>query len=158
MEDLVALYGREILQSDEMAQEEKYPHHGKKSCFCHSVEVAYKSVEIARRFYKKADMSSLVRGALLHDYYLYNWHEADRTHRLHGVFHAKKALKNAVRDFSLNKKERDIIRKHMFPLNLLPPLCRESWIVCLADKICAFNDMFKKSPRCGYKDKNAGKV
>lgn len=60
MKDLVALYGREILQSDKMAQEEKYPHHGKKSCFCHSVEVAYKSVEIARKFYKKADMSSLV--------------------------------------------------------------------------------------------------
>ena len=67
------------------------------------------------------------------------------------VFHAKTALKNAVRDFSLNKKERDIIRKHMFPLNLLPPLCRESWIVCLADKICAFSDMFKKSSRCSRK-------
>ena len=38
--------------------------------------------------------------------------------------------------------ERDIIKRHMFPLNIRPPKYRESWIVCLADKICAVNEFF----------------
>lgn len=25
----------------------------------------------------------------------------------------------------------------MFPLTPIPPTCREAWLVCLADKICA---------------------
>ena len=33
--------------------------------------------------------------------------------------------------------EREIIKKHMFPLTPIPPTCREAWLVCLADKICA---------------------
>lgn len=152
MEDLVVKYGKDLLLSDELRQEEKFNHHGKKSCFCHSVEVAYKSVEIAVKFFKKADMSSLVRGALLHDYYLYDWHEPDKSHRLHGIFHAKKSLINAERDFDLNKKEKDIIRKHMFPLNLALPRCGESWIVCIADKICATKDIFTTSTRCSMKN------
>ena len=53
MKDLVALYGREILQSDKMAQEEKYPHHGKKSCFCHSVESRIKAWKSRANFIKK---------------------------------------------------------------------------------------------------------
>ena len=83
------------------------------------------------------DKQSLVRGALLHDYFLYDWHEKDGGHRLHGFFHAERALHNARRDFNLNFIERDIIRKHMFPLNITPPKFRESWIVTWADKLCA---------------------
>ena len=52
-------------------------------------------------------------------------------------FHAERALHNARRDFNLNFIERDIIRKHMFPLNITPPKFRESWIVTWADKLCA---------------------
>lgn len=33
--------------------------------------------------------------------------------------------------------EREIIKKHMFPLTPIPPTCREACLVCLADKICA---------------------
>ena len=33
--------------------------------------------------------------------------------------------------------EKETIRRHMFPLNPIPPCCREAWIVTLADKICS---------------------
>jgi hypothetical protein len=81
-----------------------------------------------------------VRGALLHDYFLYDWHEKDGGHRLHGFRHPAFALYNASKDFSLNRKERNIIARHMFPLTVLPPRCLEAWIVCFVDKYCAFSE------------------
>ena len=85
-------------------------------------------------------MRALVRGALLHDYFLYDWHEKDASHRWHGFHHPAAALKNASADFGLSPRERDVIAKHMFPLTLRPPRFRESWIVCLADKWCALEE------------------
>lgn len=32
----------------------------------------------------------------------------------------------------------------MFPLTVIPPTCREGWIVCLADKYCSLYETFKK--------------
>ncbi len=42
-----------------------------------------------------------------------------------------------MRDFTLTDIEKDIIKKHMFPLTPIPPVHIESWIVCIADKICS---------------------
>ena len=78
-----------------------------------------------------------MRGALLHDYFLYDWHEAPGKHKLHGFTHPKTALRNAMRDTGLNEIEKDIIIHHMFPLTPIPPKSREGMIVCTADKICA---------------------
>lgn len=134
--------GAEILKSDEMQSEKGFMQHGKISCYEHSVSVAVMSVRIAERFSIRVDRRSLIRGALLHDYFLYDWHESDPSHRLHGFSHARTALENAERDFSLNSIERDIICRHTFPLNICPPRFRESRIVCLADKICALHETF----------------
>lgn len=85
-----------------------------------------------------------MRGALLHDYFLYDWHTKHEGHSLHGFFHPGRALKNAERDFSLSPTERNMIKTHMFPLTLPPPKCKESWILVVADKVCAIKETFKK--------------
>lgn len=141
-ESLLLDHGREILASPQMQMEKLFMQHGTVSCFEHSVAVAYTSLRLAESFRIKVDHKSLVRGALLHDYFLYDWHEADKSHRLHGFRHAKKALLNARADFTLNAKEEDIIVKHMFPLNPSPPKYRESVLVILADKWCALCETF----------------
>ena len=92
------------------------------------------------RWQIRLEPKSLVRGALLHDYFLYDWHQKDPSHRLHGFRHPKTALGNAQRDYYLNWKENNIIARHMFPLIPVPPQCREAWIVCLADKLCALGE------------------
>ena len=86
------------------------------------------------------DRASLLRGALLHDYFLYDWHDPDPSHRLHGFRHPFFALARAEEDFELTSRERNIIVRHMFPLVPVPPTCREAWIVCLADKWCALRE------------------
>ena len=88
-------------------------------------------------------MRALVRGALLHDYFLYDWHAFDGgAHRLHGLFHAGRALKNARAEHALSPIEENAIHRHMFPLTPIPPRCREGWLVCLADKACALCEVF----------------
>lgn len=84
----------------------------------------------------------LIYGALLHDYFLYDWHIHDKSHRLHGFKHPKTALNNALKHYDLNKREIDIIKNHMFPLTLVPPHHRESIMVCLSDKICSSFETF----------------
>lgn len=139
-------YGNDIILSDEMQELKKYMQHGHTSVFEHSVSVAKYSLIYAqlinRRFGKKIDYRSLVRGALLHDYFLYDWH-TDRSHGLHGFTHPKTSWKNATRDFELNNIEQDVIKKHMFPLVIFPPKHIESVIVCCADKWCALCETFK---------------
>ena len=90
----------------------------------------------------KVHLEELIRGALLHDYFLYDWHEKDAGHSLHGFTHPGKALINACEDFNLTDIEKDVIRKHMFPLTLIPPRYRETVIVCMADKICSVYETF----------------
>ena len=114
--------------------------HGTTSIYRHSLNVAYTSLWMMERWQICLEPKSLVRGALLHDYFLYDWHQKDHSHRLHGFRHPKTALGNAQRDYHLNWKEKNIIARHMFPLIPVPPQCREAWIVCLADKWCALRE------------------
>lgn len=105
----------------------------------HCRNVAICSLEICEVLHIPCHRRELIRGALLHDYFLYDWHEADEEnpHRLHGFYHPGRALKNALREYELTDREKDIIKKHMWPLTVVPPGCREAWIVTAADKWCS---------------------
>lgn len=134
--------GGNILKSRGMSLERSFRQHGNVSVYQHSVRVAVLCVTIASVLPFRTDLSSLVRGALLHDYFLYDWHTRDSSHRLHGFVHARRALTNADRDFALNKIEKNMILSHMFPLNTVLPKYRESFILCTADKLCAISETF----------------
>lgn len=136
--EILARFGREVLAHASMQETKRFAHHAHTSVFAHSVAVAYVCVYLALKLHMRVDMRALVRGALLHDYFLYDWHAFDGgAHRLHGFFHAGRALVNARADFALSPIEENAIRRHMFPLTPIPPRCREAWLVCLADKACA---------------------
>ena len=137
-EAFVRREGADILASPGMEKTKAFTQHGGTSVFQHCLNVACESLLLARRLKRPVNERAMVRGALLHDYFLYDWHQPG--HGLHGFHHAKAAWRNATRDFELGYIEQDVIRKHMFPLNIAPPACRESLIVCLADKICALRE------------------
>lgn len=118
-----------LLQEQRIQEMNNYIQHGSITCLQHSIAVAYYSLWLVRKAHIKCDEHALVRGALLHDYFLYDWHEAEDWHKWHGFRHPKFALQNAKADFSLTKREEDIIRKHMWPLTIIPPRYREAWIV-----------------------------
>lgn len=127
-------YIEDILQQEEVRFMDTFLQHGTISCLQHSLVVSYYSYAFVKKFHIPCDERSLVRGALLHDYFLYDWHDDEAWHKWHGFRHPNFALQNAKRDFILTKREQDIIKKHMWPLTLVPPLHRESWIVTSVDK------------------------
>lgn len=133
-----------IVKNDKMQSTKSCIQHGDVSVFAHSMAVAAYSIKLAEKLGIKYDRKSLIRGALLHDFFLYDWHETSNVgDGLHGFAHPLTASKNAVRYFNLNKKEMDIIRKHMWPLTLTKmPKCRESWLVCAVDKYCSLLETF----------------
>lgn len=138
---------RKLIHSSRLSETKNYIQHGKTSCFKHTVAVAYISCKIADKLHISVNKQELIRGALLHDYFLYDWHDkSNKKHNLHGFTHPYDALKNADKDFSLTEKERNIIKCHMFPLTPFPPKYREGIIVCIADKYCSLLETFKSCP------------
>lgn len=128
-----------------LAEMNNYIQHGSCTTLQHVLGVAYLCLYIYDRYNIKCDRKSLLRAALLHDYFLYDWHDKAKWHRLHGFRHGKFALKNAIEDFDLSEIEKDGILHHMFPITA-PPKYIEGMIIMIADKICATYEMCKKNP------------
>lgn len=132
---------RNVLAQSRMGCSKQFFQHGKTTVYSHSVHVAYASYYWTKKYHIEIDDKALIRGALLHDYFLYDWHDKEHAHkRPHGFYHPSAALNNALEDFNLSSKEKNIIKRHMFPLTIMPPTCREAWIVCMADKVCGLRE------------------
>ena len=148
IEDLIfKSYLEEILQNKKYLKMNRYLQHGNTSCLLHSVAVAYYSYRVSKFLKLNIHERELIRGALLHDYFLYDWHQKYKPSRkegFHGRIHPKIALFNARKAYNLNHIEEDIIIKHMFPLTFYPPKYKESLIVCLVDKACSVYETFNK--------------
>lgn len=119
--------------------------HGCTSTYSHCEHVAYCSYRLANCLHLSVDSRSLIRGAFLHDFYLYDWHVKDPSHRLHGFRHPAFALNNACDHFELNNVEKNIIYSHMWPLTLSKiPKTREAIVVGIVDKLCSIQEIFNK--------------
>jgi len=130
------------LENEHVQMMRTYVQHGKITTFQHSTNVVMVSYTMAIFFNFKIDLTSLLIGALLHDFYLYDWHEGRiRPEGVHGFSHAKVAKNNAHKYFKLGQKELNIIEAHMFPLTLFKmPKSKEAIIVSIADKYCAIKE------------------
>ena len=127
----------EILKNEEFQKRKNFMHHGNLSVYDHSLAVSKLSYTLAKRL--KKDYKSAAIGGLLHDFYVNPWKEIKEKQKLlkkHGFNHALDAKNNAKLYFPnlLNKKVENIIERHMFPLNVIPPKYIESWIVTFVDK------------------------
>ena len=136
---------KELDEQGRMKYTQKYMQHSDISVYKHCISVAYTSLELADRLAWNVNRRELIRGALLHDYFLYDWHDKNRPDfkPWHGFYHPGVALKNASKEYHLSPREKDIIKKHMWPLTVIPPMCREAWIVSTADKVCSLRETLR---------------
>ena len=134
----------DILKSKNFTSTKAHIQHGNMTVNNHCVNVAKYSIAISEKLGIPCEKKELIRGALLHDYFLYDWHQGDykKPHKLHGFYHPGRALRNATKEYELTLREQDIIKKHMWPLTVIPPMCREAWIVTAADKWCSLMETF----------------
>jgi len=133
----------DLLESEEVQNLENYMQHRKSTRLEHCLNVAYFSFKTAKKM--GYDYRSAARGGLLHDLYFYDWDDlTDEEAKRHLQSHPKIALDNAQKLCELNGIERDIILKHMWPMTLVPPRYKESYVVTMMDKYCAVIEA------CGY--------
>ncbi|MBS7020911.1 MAG: HDIG domain-containing protein [Firmicutes bacterium] len=128
---------KQIEKHPEFQKRKEYSHHGKISVYDHSLQVSFLAYRMAKKLH--VDYKSAAIGGLLHDFYDKPWQECTEKRpffKKHGFVHASEASQNAWKYFPMymDKKKEDIIKKHMFPLNIKPPRYIESWIVTLSDK------------------------
>ncbi len=146
--DVFIKYGLDILAHPIYQRQKSFIQHGQISLFEHSVSVAYLAYKISKSF--SLDTKSVIRGSLLHDFFLYDWHQEGKKmkktlFKKHGFKHASYALENANFYFDINNIEKDIITKHMFPLNIKPPIYLESWIVNFSDDVITYKESLKQT-------------
>ncbi len=134
----------DILHSQNFQRNRAFIQHGNVTVHDHCMDVAKYSLAISDKLRIPCNRKELIRGALLHDYFLYDWHDKDhvKIHNLHGFYHPGIALQNASKEYILTSREQDIIKKHMWPLTVVPPMYREAWIVTTADKWCSLLETF----------------
>lgn len=125
----------DILENDEFQKTKSITHHGM-TRYDHSVRVSYYSYKIAKLLF--LDYEDVARAGLLHDFFFTDNQNIRMKTRMYTLYnHPKFALNNACQNFELSEKEKDIIRSHMFPVNIYVPRYLESWIVDLTDNVVA---------------------
>ena len=108
-----------ILNNDEFKKIKNIEHHGV-TRYDHSLRVSYYSYRISK--FLKLDYEKVATGGLLHDFFLSS-EERNKKERFLSTFnHPKKAVLKASEEFEITEKEKDIIRTHMFPINLSVPI------------------------------------
>ena len=123
-----------ILSNEDFSEPMKAMKHHNGTRLDHSLKVSYYSYKIAKAL--KLDYADVARGGLLHDFYLESVNEQENIKEkvlLYTLNHPKDALENAQSLFPVSSKEEDIIRTHMFPLDVKLPRYAESWVVNLVD-------------------------
>lgn len=129
---------KEVLEHEEFQKRKEYQHHGNINVFDHSLKVSYLAYKLSKKI-SIIDSESVAIGGLLHDFYYEPWQikkEKKPFLKKHGFVHASEALQNSKNYFPnlMNKKIENIIERHMFPLNRIPPRYKEGWLIVLIDK------------------------
>lgn len=131
-------YIEDITSNEKVQKMEEFIQHGSVSTYEHCNRVAFYSYMLAKKLNISVDYRTLLLGAFLHDFYLYDWHNSDEYEGLHGFKHPKIASKNAKKEFNLTYKQMQIIESHMWPLTITQiPKSKEAIIVCMVDKYSA---------------------
>lgn len=136
----------DLLENKELLELDNITHHHYTTRLIHSFYVSYTSYKIAKSL--NLDYVATARAGLLHDFFLEKRDEiVDLGEGSHNSVHPKIALKNAEKIADLNKKEKDIILKHMFLTTIHSgiPKFQESYLVTFVDKYCSLVEVSQPS-------------
>ena len=149
----------DILLNDEFQKRKLFNHHHDMSVWDHSLLVSFNSFILSRYFCANPRLTAIA--GLLHDFYPQAWLYNEKLEKLedgkylkelnvkkslfkkHGFVHAREAAENYVKYFPYleNKRITDAIKRHMFPLNIIPPRYMEGFIVTLVDKLNSCHEL-----------------
>lgn len=125
------------LLNDDVVRSMASMRHHDRTTLEHSLAVSTLAYRAARRL--RLDARATARGALLHDFFLYDRRAGQNPH--HPMRHARVALRNAQARFELEPVEADIILTHMWPVGGPFYSFKESLLVSLVDKLVSSREV-----------------
>ncbi len=130
---------KKIIETEKFNDLKKEIHHGI-TRYDHVLRVSKYTYQITKKLHM--DYISATRAALLHDYFT-----TDDVLGINGIKkwneHPNIAYENAIKEFTINKKEKNAITSHMFPLGKTIPKYKESWVLTLVDKTVSTYEQYK---------------
>ena len=157
-----------VLLNDEFQKRKYFMHHHNLSVWDHSILVSFKSFLIAKNI--GADCTVCALAGILHDFYPQAWLYSEELaqiddgkylkeinvkkplFKMHGFTHGKEAALNYVKYFPKLEDDKitDSIKRHMFPLTLIPPKYIEGIIITSVDKLNSLSEL-PSVPELSYK-------
>lgn len=128
-----------VLKMDDFTQ------HLNTSRLQHSLNVAYYSFLFARKL--NLNVRDAVRGAFLHDLFLYEWRTEQPVEGNHFLIHPIQALHNARNITDVTPVMEDVIASHMWPIGNVKPKTSEGWLIQMVDKMCAVMEIGVQSTK-----------
>lgn len=126
---------KELLENETVKEMNQYFQHFDTTCYEHCYRASYYCYKVSKKL--SLDYKSAARGAMLHDLFLYDWRKRLNGRKgLHAFTHGKTSCQNACKLFNLNDIEKDMIKRHMFPVTIIPPKTKEGFLLTLVDKYC----------------------
>ena len=151
-EKLESIY-QSFLNDEKILRMKEFSMHRGSNCYEHTFKVVKRAihhVEISSK--KNINPEVVLVGAILHDYYLYDWRVDRSKLKGHAKHHVQIALENACKDFDISKEVKEVIGTHMWPINIKNyPKSREAKIVSINDKMVALCEAFTSKR---YKNKH----
>lgn len=150
---------KDILLNDEFQKKKYFMHHHNLTVWDHSILVSFKAFKMAKGI--GADYRICAIAGLLHDFYTYAWlYSEELEHidngkylkeigvrkplfKIHGFTHGADAAANYIKYFPELEDDRitDSIKKHMFPMTIIPPKYIEGYILTSVDKLNSIKEL-----------------
>ena len=137
----------DIVRSDRFLRAKTLGHHGKVSLADHSRRTAMYGRNICRSLEKRGipvSEKDVVRACLLHDIGMTDLEVFDKVSWKKAYLHPTRGAAIAREEYRAGRIQCDAIRKHMWPICIIPPLYKESWVVLAADKWCSFHEFLER--------------
>ena len=152
-ERLESLY-QSFLKDEKILRMKDISMHRGSNCYIHSFKVAKKAIKKSLNR-KDVNLEVVLLGAILHDYYLYDWRKDRSKLKKHGKNHPHIAIENAMRDFDISEDVKKVIKSHMWPINIKDyPKSKEAKIVSISDKAVTIKESLTTEK---YKEKRLDK-
>ena len=139
--------GAEIIDSERFRAAGAIPHHLAGNVAQHSLNVAKESCRIAEwlnRHGAQVDVKDAVCGSLLHDIGMTE-REVFRSPSWKKAYsHPERGASVAREEYRVNAVQEDAVRRHMWPICVVPPKHTVGWIVSAADKICSIRELLHR--------------
>ena len=130
---------KDILDNEEFLKLKFYRHHDN-TRLDHSLKVSYNAYKLAKKL--SLDYKAVARAGLLHDFFygdLRYLNVIERKYMLNS--HPYFAYYNASKIVELNKKEKNMILSHMFPISYSIPRYKESILLDMIDDLEALKEV-----------------